>query len=279
MARRSFTARFWLVAGLFLLGGAIASYFPYRESVPLTHGGTPMGIAYGIAALVLIFVLLAFGLRKRSYRVPVGTLEGWFHAHVYLGLLSAVVVALHAGFRFHDRVATASYAVLLAVVATGIVGVFLYTSLPARLTRVESNLTAEQISEELHQLAESMTRIAAGRSENFRKIHQRLVREARPSVLAGWRLVFFGAGKDTERDWEPVVALLGDDEREPLRKLLMLSRQHRELHDRLRQQQRYRNLLDAWLYLHLPLSIALLILVGAHVVATFYFGAVEWPIF
>ena len=50
--------------------------------------------------------------------------------------------------------------------------------------------------------------------------------------------------------------------------------QHRELHLRLRYQQRYKNLLESWLYLHLPLSIVLLLLIAVHVAAAFYFGAV-----
>jgi len=42
--------------------------------------------------------------------------------------------------------------------------------------------------------------------------------------------------------------------------------------ERLIAQQRYRNLLGAWLYLHVPLSIALLALVAAHLAAVFYYA-------
>jgi hypothetical protein len=63
-------------------------------------------------------------------------------------------------------------------------------------------------------------------------------------------------------------------EQEELRQLLVLGRQHRELAGRLVAQQRLRNLLDAWLYLHLPLSAVLLVLIAAHLVAVFYFGRV-----
>ena len=54
----------------------------------------------------------------------------------------------------------------------------------------------------------------------------------------------------------------------------MLSRQHKELHLRLIYQQRYRNLLDAWLWLHLPLSLALLVLTLAHGAAALYYRGV-----
>ena len=62
------------------------------------------------------------------------------------------------------------------------------------------------------------------------------------------------------------------EEQEELRQLLVLSRQRSELLQRLIAQQRYRNLLGAWLYIHVPLSIALLVLVAAHLVAVFYYA-------
>lgn len=267
-------ARRWMLVALGLLAVLLASYVDYALSAPLVHGGSWMGIFYGVVASVLILVLLAFGLRKRAYRSTLGTLDGWLQAHLYLGLLSAVVVALHAGFRFHDRVATASFAVLLLVVATGFVGARLYATVPRQLTRVASNLTAEEISEQLNQLAGSMARLAAGRSESFRRIADRLLAETRPPSAAGWRLVFRGAGASSEvadESWEVLLALVAEEEREPLRKLLVLARQHRELHRRLRLQQRYQNLLQVWLYLHLPLSVALVVLVVAHVLGALYF--------
>ena len=71
------------------------------------------------------------------------------------------------------------------------------------------------------------------------------------------------------------MALIEEAEREHLRKLLALWRQHRELHQRLRYQQRYKNLLQAWLYLHLPLSVVLIVLVAVHVVAALCFRGLE----
>jgi len=49
-----------------------------------------------------------------------------------------------------------------------------------------------------------------------------------------------------------------------LQQLLVLSRQRRELVLALVQQQRYRNLLAAWLLVHVPLSFALLVVLAAH---------------
>ena len=64
-------------------------------------------------------------------------------------------------------------------------------------------------------------------------------------------------------------------EQEELRQLLVLSRQRRELHQRLLAQQRYRNQLEVWLYLHLPLSLALVALVAAHLIGVFFFSKIK----
>jgi len=273
---RSRRATRWLLTSLLLLALLVASYVRYAGSVPLVHGGTFWGVTYGVLATLLVLLLTAFGLRKRAYRSTWGTLDGWLQAHIYLGLLSVVVVALHAGFRFRDQVATAAAVALVAVVATGFVGARLYAALPRRLTRVESNLTVEEISVELNRLTQAMERLSASRSPLFARIARDLLKAARPRRLAGWRLLLAaGAGEpEPERDRETLLRQLPEDEREPMRQVLVLYRQHRELHLRLRYQQRYKNLLEAWLYLHVPLTVVLIVLIAVHVAAVFYFGAV-----
>lgn len=266
-------SRRWRWIALVLLAAAAGAFLWERTSGRFQHGGSPLGIVLGAAAAALVVWLLLFAVRKRAYKSTLGTLEGWLHAHVWLGLLCAVLVLLHSGFRFEDKVAVSAYLVLLAVVATGVLGAFLYQSLPRRLTGVESNLTAEEISTDLNRMAASMARLASGRSADFQRIHAALAAESAPRRMAGWRLLFSRPKASVGgRGWEALLGRVEVAEREDLRRLLVLARQHKELHQRLAVQQRYRNLLDAWLYLHVPLSLALLVLLAAHVVAAFYWG-------
>jgi len=82
-----------------------------------------------------------------------------------------------------------------------------------------------------------------------------------------------GGASGQPAPWAAELGRVPAGEQEELRQLLVLSRQRRELLLRLVAQQRYRNLLGAWLYVHLPLSIALLVLVAAHLVAVSYYYA------
>ena len=73
-----------------------------------------------------------------------------------------------------------------------------------------------------------------------------------------------------------ITALVPAEEQEDLKEMLVLSRRHKELHRRLVLEQRYRNLLAAWLYLHVPLSLALLVLMSVHAVAAVYYRGIPW---
>ncbi|HXU44039.1 MAG TPA: hypothetical protein VN783_00820 [Thermoanaerobaculia bacterium] len=261
----------WRNATLVALAATIAYYVrSARREFP--HGGSRTGVALGVLAVAAIAVLLYFGVRKRSYRSRFGRLETWLLSHVYLGLLSFVFVLLHTGFRFHDRLALSAFAVLILVVATGIWGALLYQRVPRLLSEVETNLPPERVSEQLNQFASAMARLASGRSDAFRAVYLRLLGESLPGALAGWRILAGGASKERQRDWSALLARVGADEQGDLRQLLVLSRQRRVLHRRFVIQKRAKNLLEVWLYLHVPLSIALVALVAAHLISVFYFA-------
>ena len=72
------------------------------------------------------------------------------------------------------------------VVLSGVLGAVLYITVPRLLTEVESNLTVDEVSEQLNQLGKQMARISSGRSAPFQRIYDQLIRELSPGWLAGW---------------------------------------------------------------------------------------------
>ncbi len=265
----------WRVIFLVLLLAATSLYV-YEARKGYMHGGSTIGIAYGIAGSALILLLAAFGIRKRAYRSRLGTMEQWTQSHIWLGILAAVVLVLHTGFRFNDGIAVATLALVGVVVLSGIAGAILYVSVPRLLTEVESNLSLDEINDQLNQQARTMARIASGKSAPFQRIYTELMRELKPGWLAGWRLLLTRRRGRPEKtgDWSSLIGLVGKEEQDELRQMLVVSRQRKELLQRLIFQQRYKNVLEAWLYLHVPFTIAAIIFAVVHVVAVFYYRKV-----
>ena len=267
----------WRRIFVVLLVVVVGAYVWYaRTEYP--RGGSRLGLAYGIAGYLLILLLAFFGIRKRWHRSQLGALEQWLQSHIYLGLLVMVILVLHTGGRLHDFVAVSALALAAVVVLSGVLGAILYTTVPRMLTEVESDLTPEKISDQLNQMARTMARIASGRSVPFQRIHDELVRESRPSVLAGWRLLFAGIRKRNMRtapEWSGLLPDVPREEQEELRQMLVISRQRKELLFKLHYQQRYKNILEAWLYIHVPFTIALLVMATVHVVMVFYYARIR----
>jgi predicted membrane channel-forming protein YqfA (hemolysin III family) len=271
------SGRLWRPIFFVLLIAVSASYYFYaRREFP--HGGSTYGLGYGIAGTALILLLAFFGIRKRWYRSTFGTLEQWLQSHIYLGLLVLVVLLFHTGMRFNDRIAVATFVLAVIVVASGAFGAILYVTVPRLLTEVESNLTVEDMSDQLNQLARAMARIASGRSAPFQRIHDELTKQTTPGGLAGWRLLVSRGrrAKQEASDWARLIALVPKEEQEDLRQMLVLSRQRKELLLRLVYQQRYKNVLEAWLYVHVPFTIALLVMAIVHIAGVFYYGRLPW---
>jgi hypothetical protein len=268
----------WRRIFVVLLIGTTASYFWYqRHEFP--HGGSRWGIGYGVAASALILLLAFFGIRKRWYRSRFGTLEQWLQSHIYLGVLVMVFLLFHTGGRFNDKIAVTTFILAAIVIASGIVGAILYVTVPRLLTEVESNLTAEEISDQLNQLGRQMARMASGRSGPFQRIYAELIRETTPGWLAGWRLLFTRHRHkklQAASDWTTLLGIVPKEEQDDLRQMLVVSRQRKELLLRLVFQQRYKNFLEGWLYIHVPFTIALLVFAAVHIAAVFYYGRVTW---
>ena len=266
----------WRRIFIVLLAVVVAA-FVWSVKREYTHGGSTIGLIFGTAGYLLILLLAYYGIRKRSYRSTFGTMEQWLQSHIYLGILVLVLLVLHTGGRFNDWIAVTTLILVAVVVLSGIAGAIFFVTVPRLLTEVESNLTVEEISTQLNQLARNMARLANGRSQPFVRIYDGLMKESMPGWLAGWRLLFSRMRRGPQQstaDWSRMLALVGKDEQEQLRQMLVFSRQRKELLMRLMYQQRYKNVLEFWLFIHVPVTIAVIVFGTLHVAAVFYYGKV-----
>ena len=286
----------WLA--LFLCAASIAAY-AWHDPLEVPSGGTWLGYTLGGIGAALILLLLAFGIRKRSYHSNLGKVQGWLSAHVYLGAALLIVVTLHAGLQFGWNVHTLAYVLMCAVIASGFFGVFAYLRYPHALSDNRSNLTREQMFEELASLDERCVRAAARIPGEYADV---MVSNRDRTAIGGsaWRLL---TGKDSSRVVLPLAGRHGQNRSngsehlvanpeqgavlewlgdrlsrstdgtltQQIAELMSLVSTRQALLRRLLRDARIKAWLEIWLYFHVPLSFALLAALIAHVVSVFFY--------
>lgn len=280
----------WLTASCWILAAAIATYGVYAIRAQRVGGGTPVGLAFGVAGFGFMLFAGALGIRKRFPIWRIGRAQHWMRGHLWLGTLALPILFLHAGFHFGGALTSTLMVMLIVVVASGLLGAYLQHTLPARMMRevqfetiydqighIRSGLVAEA-RERVQSVAEEM---APGRgagatvvltyigavpginaelkefTETFaEQIEPWLENKARRSPLSdrGQSAQLFEELHHLmpERAWKIVDALeeICEEKRQLDRQVVL----HRALH--------------AWLLVHIPLSIALIVLGFVHAIGS-----------
>ena len=263
----------WLKIAILLSLAALAAYFT-ADVVPRHNGGSWLGYALGTIATLLILWLTMLGLRKRAMTSGRWSLKAWTSAHVYLGLSLIVVATLHTGFQFGWNVHSLAYALMMLVILSGIYGIAVYAALPDELSDTRAEMTRPQMLDAVQQLdrqlqtaAQPLTvedtaivRLSLGEDPFggglIRRLTGRHGRCANARALGLMRARRAAAGEAEQAAIENVIDLLE-------RKAVALGRIRRHL--------RIRALLEVWLYVHVPLTFALIAALAAHIVSVFFY--------
>ncbi|BDI61774.1 hypothetical protein [Qipengyuania nanhaisediminis] len=259
----------WLWIALVLSMASGLGYLMIDQE-PRPNGGSWYGYTLGTIGLLLIVWLALLGIRKRKITDGRWSLKAWTSAHVYLGLALVVVGTLHTGFQIGWNVHTLAYALMLLVIASGIYGVIVYAALPSALSSNRNEMTRAQMLEALTALDRQLESAA-----------QPLDRAQSDRVIAALEQDVFHGGAlarltGSYRGCATTRALAGfaganagaDSAEERVRTLLV--RRSGQL-AQIRRHLRYRALLEIWLFIHIPATIALLAALLAHVVSVFYY--------
>src|SRR5262249_29391917 len=110
-------------------------------------GGSQVGLAYGIAGgLLILFAWLLTALRYVPSWWWIGSRTTWLRGHIWMGLLSGVLILCHSGGRFGGPFEQVLYLVLGLTILTGVVGWILQHFLPRLLTqRIAVEVPYDQI--------------------------------------------------------------------------------------------------------------------------------------
>ena len=263
----------WFKAAL-AIAAIVSVVYLWDDPGMKPHGGTPLGYTLGTVGALLILWLLAYGIRKRRYGSTSGTVQGWLSAHVYLGVVLVVVVTLHTGFEVGWNVHTLAYVLMLAVVASGLYGVVAYLRVPRAMTENLGEDTLDQLVLRIADIDREMREMALSLPDTLFALVEASVKGTR----LGGSLDRILTGRDAQcptdlaiRRWPAIARSLTGDMAKRDKDVFARLLQKRELLERARRHLRHKAVLDLWLYLHVPMSVALLAALIAHVVSVFIY--------
>ena len=253
----------------------VAVIFAYGwYKYPVGHyGGTPLGYTLGTIGALLIVWLMWLGVQKRRYRTT-GDIKGWLSAHIYLGTSLIVVATLHAGFQIGWNVHTLAYALMMIVILSGFYGVYTYLRFPSLMTENLAEDTLESLTLKIADIDREARRLALGMSDEMNKAVLTSIKETR---IGGG---VYAQLRETVPNCPTTIAVqliktragtVKGDEARKQQDLYGLMLRKQRLVGRARTDIRYKAIMDIWLFFHVPLSVALLAALVAHIVAVFFY--------
>ena len=251
---------------------------PTRQAV----GATPLGLIFGAIAFGIFLFASALGIRKKQRLWPIGHVQFWLKAHIWLSILTVPLVLFHCGFRIGGLHAQWLMALYVVVMISGFVGLALQQFMPRWM---KHRLPREVVFEQIPRLRSELVAAAAEMRESLRASERRAPSEARaatvvvtedPSVralaqfldddclpyLAAERghhmrlgetgpaaLVFRSLKLGVAAEWRPKVDAL-----------------EQWCHERrwMDLQTKFQHWLHGWLLVHVPASFALLVFTAWH---------------
>ena len=263
----------WLKVALLLSFLALLGY-ALIDVHPRHNGGSWYGYTLGTIGVLLILWLTLLGLRKRAMTRGRWSLKAWTSAHVYLGLSLIVVATLHSGFQFGWNVHTLAWALMMAVILSGIYGIAAYSTLPAELGNSRSEMTKPQMVDAVIKLDRQLQTAAQPlghedtlivslsiEDDAFRGGLVRRLSGNYPSCRTGRALA----------EMRRRLALATGEQADAIEAVVTLLERKAAALDRIRKHLRIKAMLEVWLYVHVPLTFALIAALAAHIVSVFFY--------
>ena len=269
------------IVALAVLAGLYGWYSMVSTDGP--RGGSLPGLAFGIVAAALMVFAGLLAARKKMPRWQVGAASWWLKGHIWLSLLSLPATLFHTGFRFGGLLEQGLMWVYLVVMVSGVVGLLIQQYVP-RLMKV--TLPEQAIFEQLpvvtRGLRETADDYVAGACgslfadpeeeavgfEPQRILRSFYLKTARPFLA---EVVPEGSPLLNPTQSQGVFAQLGEALPEEMLTAVQAVEQVIDERRQLISQLKLQRWLHGWLVVHVPMSIALLVLGVTHIVTAVYF--------
>ena len=282
----------WWAFALSVLSAALYSTQGGRQQ---PGGGTWQGYVLGSAGALLIVWLTLLGVRKRRYNSGLGSVQGWTSAHVWLGLALVLVATLHCAGQFGWNVHTLAYVLMCAVIGSGVFGLYVYLLSPRQVSVNNTGLSRAALFAELFELDRKGRELARACDPTVNVAVKSSIERTTigggvlAQLLGSDRSLYMraasavaearGAAVIANRDQEAVIADVGKrvplasrrTEAANLQAMMVLLCRRQAVLRRIRNDIRLNAWLRLWLYIHVPLTFALLVALVVHVLTSFMY--------
>ncbi len=293
------THRPWFTWTAVLFAAATLVYFPYAvTSRKGPSGGSALGLAFGIAGYALMLFAGLLGARKKVPVWRLGRAQTWMRGHLWLGLLSFPMILYHGGFAWKGQLTAVLMILLFLVILSGIIGAAIQHYVPSLLTASvpletiyeEIPHVRQQLRDEADQLVSSICGPLTGRAatpladesepaSRSESLVATVLTEVEPEDRARFRMIYIDSIRPflenpEKPDGDFATPMKSTAVFDSLRRMLPKP-VHAVLEDlesiceeerQLSRQRKIYHLLHGWLLVHVPMSIALLVLGGIHAI-------------
>jgi len=254
-----FTAIYLAVRGTDYYATALDQRFFHPDHNLLKPSGMA-GHGLGLAGSLLIMVGVSIYMLRKRLKVlsRLGKIKHWLEFHIFLCTLGPVMILYHTAFKFGGLVAISFWS-MVAVVASGVLGRFIYLQIPRSIEGKELSLQeVKNLQGELTSRIEDLPNINSvwQGSEDFEELNwwESLVRQ--------WKTV-----RQVKRDLKRNNVNAHDRTR-----IVSLVRNELALSRRITRLETMQRLFRYWHVAHLPFAIVMLTIMLIHVAVVLLFG-------
>lgn len=232
-------------------------------------------VGHGLGVVGFVLMLLTeslYSLRKRSRWARWGRMSSWLRFHIFTGLVGPYMVLLHTAWHFNG-LAGAATLLTAVVVASGILGRYIYTAVPRSADGLE--LEDEQLRDRVAAAEAQLEGWLAGQPGGARVAASRLASVGDPGPQSQSTALVLNrafSDRDYQRALRRAGRRLNGVDQQQARELEALLRQRREVGRQLDSLATARRMLATWHAVHVPLGLALFSVAFVHAVAAVYYA-------
>jgi hypothetical protein len=230
-----------------------------KSSGLIGHG---LGI---IGSSMIVIGVFSYMIRKRFRRFSrIGVLKYWLEFHIFLCTLGPVLILFHTTFKFGGIVSVGFWS-MVAVVASGIIGRFIYIQIPRTIEGREMSLN------ELDDIQIGMNKQLRSMISIDESVYEMVEYSNKNNSK---KIGLFGNSQQQKKAMKILTKEMKIQQlpKHKMREVLTVFSNQIKLKNRINRLVTMQNLLKHWHVAHLPFALIMLVIMIIHIIVSLSFG-------